>query len=187
MYEQEWQRRLKEYEEQYKNTAEFEKTLEEKDMGVLKEMDLDLSEAWQGATDLEEQLVYGDFRDKYIWSDPNPYTDVALPLPLAMEFINKGNNNEAILALEAHLQKNENDSERWRLLGRILQENDQDQKSVPCFVNALRGDPQNLDSLLSLGVSCTNILDEVKAMNYLKHWIINNPKYAALKPDVLAI
>ena len=56
---------------------------------------------------------------------------------------------------------------------------------MPCFVNALRGDPKNLDSLLSLGVSCTNILDEVKAMNYLKHWIINNPKYAALNPDVI--
>lgn len=129
-------------------------------------------------------MVYGDFRDKYIFSENNPYLDVAMPLPLAMEFISKGKNNDAILALEAHLRKNENDSERWRVLGQILQENDQDQKSVPCFVNALRGDPKSLDSLLLLGVSCTNILDEVKAMNYLKHWMINNPKYAALKADV---
>lgn len=108
-----------------------------------------------------------------------------MPVPLAMDFISKGRNNEAILALEAHLRKNENDSERWRVLGQILQENDQDQKSVPCFVNALRGDPKSLDSLLLLGVSCTNILDEVKAMNYLKHWMVNNPKYGVLKPDVL--
>jgi len=62
-------------------------------------MDLDLSEAWQGASDLEEQLVYGDFRDKYIWSEQNPYLDVAMPLAMAMEFINQGKNNEAILAL----------------------------------------------------------------------------------------
>jgi len=31
--------------------------------------------------------------------------------------------------------------------------------------------------LLSLGVSCANTLDEVKAMNYLKRWIMLNPKY----------
>lgn len=36
---------------------------------------------------------------------------------------------------------------------------------------------------MCLGVSCTNILDEVKAMNYLKHWMINNPKYQQLHPD----
>lgn len=105
MYEQEWQRRLKEYEDEYKNTEQFEKTLEEKYMQVLKEMDLDLAEAWQGATDVEEQMVYGDARDKYVWTQDNPYLDVALPLPLAMDFISKGRNNDAILAMEAHLRK----------------------------------------------------------------------------------
>ena len=50
-------------------------------------------------------------------------------------------------------------------------------------MNSLENNPQNLDSLLSLGVSCTNILDEVKAMNYLKQWIILNPKYSKLNVD----
>ena len=31
--------------------------------------------------------------------------------------------------------------------------------------------------MLSLGVSCANTLDEVKAMNFLKRWIMLNPKY----------
>jgi cytochrome c-type biogenesis protein CcmH/NrfG len=35
--------------------------------------------------------------------------------------INSGNNNQAILALEAHLQKNMQDGESWRILGKILQ------------------------------------------------------------------
>ena len=69
------------------------------------------------------------------------------------------------------------DGDTWRVLGRILQENDQDQKSIPCFTNCLKYNPDNLDTLLSLGISCTNILDEVKAMNYLKKWIMLNPKY----------
>jgi peroxin-5 len=37
--------------------------------------------------------------------------------------------------------------------------------------------------LLSLGISCINILDEIKAMNYLKKWIILNPKYQHIKVD----
>lgn len=110
--------------------------------------------------------------------DPNnPYKEAPFPKQLALELINQGNNNQAILALEAHLQKNLEDGESWRILGRILQENDQDQKSIPCFNNCLKHNPDNLDCLLSLGVSCTNILDEVKAMNYLKRWIMLNPKY----------
>lgn len=102
---------------------------------------------------------------------------VAFPKKLAFDLINSGNNNQAILALEAHLQKNMQDGDTWRVLGRILQENDQDQKSIPCFTNCLKYNPDNLDTLLSLGISCTNILDEVKAMNYLKKWIMLNPKY----------
>lgn len=82
-----------------------------------------------------------------------------------------------MLALEAHLEKNMQDGESWRILGRILQENDQDQKSIPCFTNCLKYSPNNLDCLLSLGVSCTNVLDEVKAMNFLKRWLMLNPKY----------
>ena len=102
---------------------------------------------------------------------------VAFPKKLAFDLINSGNNNQAILALEAHLQKNMQDGDTWRVLGRILQENDQDQKSIPCFTNCLKYNPDNLDTHLSLGISCTNILDEVKAMNYLKKWIMLNPKY----------
>jgi peroxin-5 len=44
-------------------------------------------------------------------------------------------------------------------------------------------DPKNLDNLLALGISCTNILDEVQAMNHLKHWMMNNPKYANIITD----
>jgi peroxin-5 len=54
-------------------------------------------------------------------------------------------------------------------------------------LNALKLEPTNLDTLLALGVSCTNTLDEVKAMNFLKNWMINNPKYQTLNlnPDII--
>jgi peroxin-5 len=54
---------------------------------------------------------------------------------------------------------------------------------VSCFLNALQSDPNNLDTLLALGISCTNILDEVQAMNYLKKWLMRNPKYQSLNFD----
>ena len=52
------------------------------------------------------------------------------------------------------------------------------------FQNALKFDDKNLDTLLALGISCTNILDEIKAMNFLKMWILNNKAYEGLQVDV---
>lgn len=45
-------------------------------------------------------------------------------------------------------------------------------------------DPKDLDTLLALGVSCTNILDEVHAMNHMKNWMLNNDKYSDILLDV---
>lgn len=41
-------------------------------------------------------------------------------------------------------------------------------------------EPENLDTLLALGISCTNILDEVKAMDFLCQWMRNNKNYESL-------
>lgn len=47
--------------------------LEEKYVEVLKEMNLDMTEAWQSAADVEEELVHGDIREQYRFSKENPY------------------------------------------------------------------------------------------------------------------
>ena len=83
--------------------------LEQRYMEVLNEMNLDLTEAWQAASDLQEELVHGDVRTEYIFAKNNPFIDVALPKGLTLDLINQGKNNEAVLALEAHLQKNMED------------------------------------------------------------------------------
>lgn len=87
------------------------------------------------------------------------------------------------MAFEAQIQKDpqsKSNGNTWRIMGRLLQDNDQDQKAVACFLNCLKFDETNLDTLLALGISCTNILDEVKGMNFLKSWLINNKNYAGL-------
>jgi hypothetical protein len=38
-----------------------------------------------------------------MFNQNNPYRDVAFPKKLALDLINQGNNDQAILALEAHL------------------------------------------------------------------------------------
>ena len=45
---------------------------------------------------------------------------------------------------------------------------------MACLLNALEhcsNEDQLKDTLYNLGISCTNILDEVKAMNYLAQWL----------------
>lgn len=98
----------------------------------------------------------------------------------------KGRPNLAILAFEAAIQKNPEDlsnGNTWRIMGRLQQENDSDQKAVTCLLKALQYDNKNLDTLLALGISCTNILDETRAMDYLKQWIMNNKNYEFIKID----
>lgn len=68
-------------------------------MNVLKEMNFDLTEAWQASTDLEEQLVHGETKTEYIFNPNNPYLNAEFPKKIALDLINQGNNDQAILAL----------------------------------------------------------------------------------------
>ena len=93
-----------------------------------------LADSWQKASDMEEQLVYKDVTDVYNFNQANPFLNVAKPLLASVDLIAQGKTSEAILAMEAHLQKNEKDAQTWRILGRLHQENDQDQKAVSCLL-----------------------------------------------------
>ena len=90
--------------------------------------------------------------------------------------MDEGETFQAILALEAGLQKTEN-VKAWHILGRLHQENDDDDKAVACLLKAHEKDPKNLDVLLALGVSCTNNLEQDQALNFIKLWVQNHPKY----------
>ena len=62
-------------------------------------MNLDLTEAWNNATNLEEELVHGEIRETYTFANNNPFLNDPNPKLLSLNFINTGKNNEAILAL----------------------------------------------------------------------------------------
>jgi hypothetical protein len=48
--------------------------MEEQYMEMMKEMNLDMTEAWKSAVDLEEELVHGNAADGYTYAKDNPYT-----------------------------------------------------------------------------------------------------------------
>lgn len=63
------------------------------------------------------------------------------------------------MCLQAEVQRNKDNAEAWRLMGQLYQENDQDDYAIIAFKKAYEVDPYDLDSLLCLGISCTNELE----------------------------
>ena len=125
-----------------------------------------LSEHWQHASDIEE-MQYQNFSKDYKFLENNPYNALTNPLEGIKQVIETGDTLELSKLLEAHLQKNPKDSKGWKALGFVTQERDQDQKSVTCFLNAIKHDPTDKDVLLQLGVSCLNIFDEIHSMSHI--------------------
>lgn len=171
------------------NSEEFQKEMERnwkeicenfEDMDP-KEIEENLAKQWQAASDMEEMQYVPP--GEYEFSKENPALNTEKPMSTSLSLLNIGQTNKAILTIEAHLQKNPGDANAWRLLGCLHQDNDQDQKAVVCFKKSIAIDQNNLDTLLQLGVSCTNTVDEVSAMGYLKDWLMKNPKYSSISVD----
>ncbi|KAJ3677593.1 hypothetical protein LUZ60_003317 [Juncus effusus] len=121
-------------------------------------------------------------RGVYEFSDMNPYVGHPNPLKEGQELFRKGLLSEAVLALEAEVLKNPDNSEGWRLLGITHAENDDDQQAIAAMMSAQKADPSNLEVLLALGVSHTNELEQAEALKYLFQWLKNHPKYGSLAP-----
>ena len=126
----------------------------------------ELGEQWRESSKVEHQQ-YQNFRSQYNFESKNIYENLSKPLESLRQVLDSGNVLELIKVLEAHLEKNPQDAQGWRALGHVHQEQDQDQKGLTCFLKAVQINPADRHSLLQLGVSCTNIFDEVHAMNYI--------------------
>lgn len=112
----------------------------------------------------------------------NRFVSHSDPMSASETAHSQGDLFSAIEALEEALRRKET-SEGWRRLGFILSEADDDERAISCFTRAVRVDPNDLQSLLNLGVSYTNELDKVRALIYLHHWIASHPVYSNVLPD----
>jgi len=113
----------------------------------------------------------------YEFSANNPFATHPDPFGLGQRLLKEGELKEAILALEAACQKNPQDAEAWRFLGQAQAENEDERAAIAALLKAIALDPYNLEALLMLGVSYTNDLEEHRALNYLKTWLLHNPDY----------
>merc|ERR1719194_23380 len=117
---------------------------------------------------------------EYKFQGDNPYGDSNDPLAEAQRLLREGRDREALLALEAEVTKNPESSEGWRMLGQLFAELDQDVEAIQCLRKGHEADPYNLESLLALGVSCTNELDQLPALKYLRMWVENHEEHQQL-------
>lgn len=169
-----------ELEDLFKQMAEHDGAIE--DMWGMQ--DHDMEKLWAG-TDLgtggmEGQWTSASSRGEYKFQENNPYLDQDDPLAEAIRLLREGRDREALLCLEAEVKKHPESSEGWRLMGQLYAEMDQDVEAIQCLRKGHEVDPYNLDSLLALGVSCTNELDQLLALRYLRRWIENHEDHQGL-------
>ena len=100
----------------------------------------ELAAAWQDVATRE-----------YIFTEENPYREGKDTFAEGMRLFNEGDIDNAILAFQAFVQENtEDSSEGWRMLGLSHQEHDQDREAIGCLERAVEQDPYNLEALLAL-------------------------------------
>ena len=82
--------------------------------------------------------------------------------------------------MEAEVQMNRENAEAWRILGQLFQENDQDDFAIIALRSAHEADPYDLESLLSLGISSANELEQDQALAHLTNWLRYHPDFGSL-------
>lgn len=141
-------------------------------------------EGENGPGDIDDFLQSWNKEQKsYRFEEDNKYRDVDNLYELAIEKEKQGFTDEAILMLEAEVQKNPEHSQAWCLLGRLHAKNDEDTRAISAMLRGLEVDPYNLELLMYLGISCTNEFDEDQALMYLKTWIQHHPMYSEIPVD----
>ena len=121
--------------------------------------------------------------DDYSFNPVNPFLGQEVPgglLALGTELFARGELSQAVLALEAAVQRSPDDSIAWQTLGQAHADSDEDSRAIGCLRRAVSSDPHNLEALLALGVSYTNELDQSRALHHLQHWLESHPDFASL-------
>jgi len=113
----------------------------------------------------------------------NPYRDDSEAFQKGMDLFDRGDLPQAILALEAAVQQEPQNSNAWTKLGIAHAENDKDILAIQALEQALAVDPNNLEALMTQAVSFTNESEQQRALHTLRQWLLRNPKYQQLFPS----
>lgn len=159
------------------NSFNWEKEFESFEENWVQEFD-----DFQYPSDFHQWLSEFGGPKQYVFADPstNPYVDHPNPFQKGKELFNDGRLTQAILAFEAELLKNPDNSQCWHQLGQAHAENDKDEEAILALQKAVESDPSNLEAKMALAVSYTNDLTKEKALDVLLDWIQKNGKYKHL-------
>jgi len=131
--------------------------------------------------DFESARVREQKDPEYAFAENNPYAQEADPYQLGLKLLKEGKLKAAIQAFEMATQKNPDNADAWRYLGSACAENEDEKGAIAALLRCITIDPYNLPALLMLGVSYTNDLEESRALNYLKTWMLHNPEYQGVE------
>lgn len=143
--------------------------------------------SWQNVlNNLEDQEYQHRFQDRenVFLASSDISKDTSSIFEEGMRYFTLGNIPKAMLAFEAIIQLDPENSEGWRMLGSCYNENDEDIRAIQCFKTSLECDNYNLDSLLALGTSYVNESNSIKALDCIKSWIQHNPAFFGLEVPI---
>ena len=159
----------------------------EQTMQTTQAEDPEVMRAWEEYQDALElgsaRIGRRDRSREYQFHPENEFLESANPYQEGVALYGAGKLNEAILAFEAALRKDMEDSNCWRLLGTCYAENDDDESAIIPLLRSIKCDPSNMEALLELGVSFTNELEESEALHYLNSWLHHHPDFKNVPAD----
>ncbi|XP_072897236.1 PEX5-related protein isoform X2 [Hemitrygon akajei] len=116
----------------------------------------------------------------YYFHTDNPYKDWPNAFEEALKKQKEGDLPNAVLLLESAVLQDPYDAEAWQYLGTTQADNENEQAAIVALQRCLELQSCNLDALMALAVSLTNIGLQQEASDALKNWIRHNPKYKYL-------
>ncbi|XP_072110658.1 PEX5-related protein [Mobula birostris] len=116
----------------------------------------------------------------YYFHTDNPYKDWPNAFEEALKKQKEGDLPNAVLLLESAVLQDPYDAEAWQYLGTTQADNENEQAAIVALQRCLELQSCNLDALMALAVSLTNIGLQQEASEALKNWIRHNPKYKYL-------
>lgn len=110
----------------------------------------------------------------------NPFLDLQDPLAEVPRLLAEQRQREALLALQADVQRHPQSSEGWRQLGQLYADLDFDAEALSCLHCAQQVDPYNLEALMELGICHTNERNWTEAARCFRSWVEHHEEYSEL-------
>ncbi|RNF02146.1 putative peroxisome targeting signal 1 receptor [Trypanosoma rangeli] len=144
------------------------------------EHNADLDEWAREYAEMQERMQRAQNDTDYPFEPNNPYMYHDKPMEEGLAMLQLANLAEAALAFEAVCQKEPENIESWRLLGKTQAENEKDNLAIIALNHARMLNPKDIAVHAALAVSHTNEHNVQAALQALRSWLLSQPQYESL-------